>query len=45
LVIGSSVPAVAIPIVDHDLHDDERLYFGHKRSPRLSVDADNVCTC
>jgi hypothetical protein len=41
-VIGKSVLPVAIRIIDNDLHDDERLYFGHERSPRWVLDADNI---
>jgi hypothetical protein len=41
-VTGRFVLAVAIPVVDRDLDDDERLGFGHDRSPRLGGDVDNL---
>jgi hypothetical protein len=33
-VPGSFVAVVAISVVDRDLRDDERLCFGHERSPQ-----------
>src|ERR1700723_1361848 len=44
-VAGSFVLVVAVPIVDENLHDDERLGLGHERPPRLDVnDTQNVTT-
>ena len=34
LVAGGCVLVVAILVFDHDLHDDECLFFGHEWSPR-----------
>jgi hypothetical protein len=40
-VAGGFVLVVLVPVVDRDLHDDERLlfgheFFGHERSPRCT---------